>query len=281
MASKSLILINIQPISDIFPVLVVLTAQGTKGVYAVSTNIKKFNMPLIGIFALLTGCATVAQPPQSEPPRVTAQVSEVIEQPELYLNEDIVWGGTVLRVDNRSDETWIEIIQRPLNRNGVPDLSKRSNGRFLAVVPGFLDPLDYVNGRSITVNGIVDGKETRKISEADYTYPVIAVADHQLVDKAQSRVVSNSSSRKRGSYGYYRYPYLSSLSLSFGSRRGSRLGFSFGSRYNYGSSFYGGHRYSGFRGHGFRGHRGFGRGHSRGFRGHRGGRSISRGGFRH
>ncbi len=248
-----------------------------------STNIQKFNVPLVGILALLTGCATVAPAPQSEPPRVTAQVSEVIEQPELYLNEDIVWGGTVLSVDNRSDETWIEVIQRPLNRNGVPDLSKRSNGRFLAVVPGFLDPLDYVNGRSITVNGIVDGKETRKISEADYTYPVIAVADHQLVDNTKTRVVRNNSSRKRGSYGYYRYPYLSSLSLSFGSRRGSSLGFSFSNRYHYGSSYYGGHRYSGFRGHGFRGHRGF-RGHSRGirgFRGHRGGRSISRGGFRH
>ena len=200
-----------------------------------TTHIQKLTMPLIGILALLTGCATVASaPPSAQVEAVT--VSEVIERPELFLNEDIVWGGTVLKVENRSDETWIEIIQRPLGRNDYPDLSKRSNGRFLAVVPGFLDPLDYANGRSITINGIVNGKETRKISEADYTYPVIAVADHRLWQKSQTRYANN---RKRDSYGYYRYPYVSNLSFSFGHRFGSRFGLSFHNRYNYGNYSYG------------------------------------------
>lgn len=240
-----------------------------------TTKSLKLNVPLLGILVLLTGCATVG-PAQQNAQFDTVQVSEVIEQPELFLNEDIVWGGTVLQVDNRSDETWIEIIQRPLGNNGLPDLSKRSNGRFLAVVPGFLDPLDYVNGQPITISGIVNGKETRKISEADYTYPVIAVADHQLLEKAQSKLASNSN-RTRNSYGYYQYPYLSHLSLSFGHRFGSRFGLSFGSRYNYGKYNYRGYNYRGYNSRRFnnrrfnRGHRlsRFGRGPGRTIRGQR------------
>ena len=43
------------------------------------------------------------------------------------------WGGAIASVENRRDETWIEIVERPLNTD-------KSAGRFLARVDGFLDP---------------------------------------------------------------------------------------------------------------------------------------------
>ena len=221
------------------------------------TNLLKPTVPLLGILALLAGCTTVATVPQGSQTGVS-QVSDVSEQPELHQDAEVTWGGTVVSVENRSDETWIEIIERPLRKDGLPDIRENSHGRFLAVVPGFLDPLDYSNGRAITVTGAIDGKETRKISAADYTYPVVAVADHRLWSAAQTRSNRHRySSRIRYPYGYYNYPYRSRVSISFGHYFGHGFGFSRGHR------------------HGIRGVRHGRFGFGRSSRGHKGGRFVS------
>lgn len=194
---------------------------------------------LLASLFILAGCAT------SQPGRTadTSTISSVKAQPEQHQDEDIVWGGTVVGVENRTDETWIEIVGRPLHDSGVPDLGHDSNGRFLAIVPGFLDPVDYSNGRAITVTGTVDGSETRKIEEADYDYPVVAVADHQLWTNSQALA---GASRYRSRNGYYGYPYRGYLSINLGHRFGSsyRHGYRYGRGYgfrSYGRFGYGGY----------------------------------------
>lgn len=180
---------------------------------------------LLTFIVILSACATTP-PGQSIGQSTGEKATSVYQHPESHQGTEVVRGGSVIGIENRADETWVEIIDRPLLRNGLPDLRQNSSGRFLAIVPGFLDPLDYSNGRSITIVGTVDGSETRQIAEADYNYPIIAVTDHQLWSKAAARSVGyRYSSRLRRAYnGYSRYPYRS----RFGRHAFGRIGFGFG-----------------------------------------------------
>ena len=120
--------------------------------------------------------------------------------------------------------------------------SSLSGGRFLAVVPGFLDPVDYRQGQAITVSGSIDGIDVRPLGETAYDYPKVSVVDHQLW------VPNNRRFARRGHYR----PYLGnvSLGLGFGFNRGFigiNKGFSRFGRRGFGRS-------------GFSRGRGFGRG---------------------
>ncbi len=202
---------------------------------------------------LLTGgCATTQAPSDGSSANDGLQpptVESVRIQPELHQNRTVRWGGTVVAVENRDDSTWVEVIERPLSRGGQPLTTRQSRGRFMAVVPGFLDPVDYSAGKAITITGAVDGSDTRKIGEASYDYPRVVVSEHQLWTAEQTRFAR----RGRGGYGYkghYGLSYYSPfIGFSYGSRFGSRLSLSFGHPFRYG---YIGHRYRS--GYGFRNH---------------------------
>ena len=193
-------------------------------------------------------------------------VASVIKNPELHQRSSVRWGGTLVSIENTEDATLLEIIGRPLNSDGRPIESEQSSGRFLAVVPGFLDPIDYRTGQAITIDGTVEGSDSRNIGGASYDYPRVLVADHQLWEPATAQVASY---RKRGYYyPYYPYyaPFRGSISIGFGSR--FRFGLSGSKRFGHGRFGFRHNRgYSRFRHRGFSGHRGF-RGHrrSRGFR---------------
>lgn len=217
--------------------------------------------PLLAFAVLLSGCATAPYGQKFEQSASTTKVSSVRQEPELHQNEEVSWGGSVIGINNREGETWIEIIDRPLDQSGIPNMGQKSAGRFLAIVPGFLDPLDYSNGRSITITGTVNGSETRKIAEADYDYPIVAVVNHQLWTEAQA------SSTRRGYnsgiyypyYGYYRHPYRSRYGIGYGLLGYSHYGYGYG-RYGYRGHRYGrygyGRHFGGFRSGIRNGHRG-------------------------
>lgn len=91
------------------------------------------------------------------------------------------WGGVIAAVDNRRDQTWLDIVARPLAGDGSPvERDAPALGRFLARVPGFLDPAVYKAGREVTVRGTFSGVETRQIGQYPYRYPVVNVQQHYL-----------------------------------------------------------------------------------------------------
>jgi len=227
------------------------------------------SMLLLAVF--VSGCASTGPATRSQAPIVVSpDIASVQRAPEDNLDQAVQWGGTVISLENRADATWIEVIGRPLQKGGRPDTLGASDGRFIAVVAGFLDPEDYTTGRSVTVTGAINGAETRKIGEADYNYPIVAVTDHQLWAKGSPRyVVAKNRPVYHGGYGYgyYPYPFFSSVRFGFGHGFG-RIGFS-SSRFFYGHSGYRGFRgYNRYRSRGFHG-RGFSRSrglsHARGF----------------
>ena len=86
---------------------------------------------------------------------------------------EVRWGGRVVGVQNRAAETRMEIASQPLDSDARP--TGKSNGRFLAVFSGFLDPAVYGVGRELTVVGRVERVVEQKIGDFPYHFPVVRV----------------------------------------------------------------------------------------------------------
>lgn len=129
---------------------------------------------LLIVLLFLGGCATTTAPDAiREPPPGDPSLSEVGGNVDAYIGKRVRWGGMIAGVENRPDETWLEIVAQPLDRSGRPRGDGRSLGRFIAKVEGFLDPAVYAKGRQVTVAGTVAGALTRPIGEYPYTYVVV------------------------------------------------------------------------------------------------------------
>lgn len=212
---------------------------------------------VLGLLALLlTGCATVsgqATYRAAERGIVDEQaldIAAVRQNPQAHIQSEVRWGGVVESVENHDGETWIEVVERPLNRAGQPQANGLSNGRFFAIAPNFLDPEDYRAGRALTVSGSITGLHTGTIGGAEYEFPKVAVVDHTLWLPSTVR-----ASKRRPYYS----PYRGSLSVGIGVGAFKSLRF-------------------GYRNRGFRSYRGSF--HNRFKFGHRKHRGFSRSGFR-
>ncbi len=139
-------------------------------------------LSLCGIFAgvLLTGCASTVPKSIATPPPGNPVVAEVRSDLARFLGAQVRWGGTIVAVENKASQTWIELVSRGLTSNGRPLSDSQSGGRFIARFQGFIDPMDYVAGGSLTVAGTVADKVERPIGEFLYAFPVVAVTSSVL-----------------------------------------------------------------------------------------------------
>lgn len=128
----------------------------------------------------LTACASTLPEAIREAPAGAPQLDEVRAEPDRFRGSTVRWGGLIAKVQNRAEDTLIEVVARPLERSGRPREVDASQGRFLARVAGFLDPAVYQEGREITVTGRVTGLEPRPVGEYDYPYVRVEVDLHHL-----------------------------------------------------------------------------------------------------
>lgn len=82
-----------------------------------------------------------------------------------YSGKTVILGGYILATENKADETMIHVIQAPLIFGDSPDLKDKSEGRFVVVHKGFLDPEIYRKDRSITVAGTIVGLQTKNTGQ--------------------------------------------------------------------------------------------------------------------
>ena len=133
---------------------------------------------------LVAACASPIPKAIKEPPPDNPDLEAVRSDAGAYESRDVRWGGDILETDNRENQTRLTILARPLVRNGKPDTdTDDSPGRFIAIVPGFLDPKVYGDKRKITVTGTLAGSEPGKVGEFAYTYPVVKVQEYYLWPK--------------------------------------------------------------------------------------------------
>lgn len=135
---------------------------------------------LLGLTLWLAACAgrapeAIRQAPPGAPPP-----DEVRADAARFQGTQVRWGGVIAGVSNRADDTLLEVVSRPLASGGRPRETDATDGRFLARVPGFLDPAVYAPGREITVSGTVAGLESRQVGDYPYPYVRVNVEQHYL-----------------------------------------------------------------------------------------------------
>lgn len=124
---------------------------------------------------LLTACASHIPDIIRNAPADAPSESEVRAHLNHHLGARVRWGGSIVNVENHAGESRIEIIARPLSKDGRPREGDHSIGRFLAAYPGFLDPEIYQKGRLLTVVGTIAGEEIHLIGQYRYPFPRVTI----------------------------------------------------------------------------------------------------------
>jgi len=127
---------------------------------------------------LVVGCAP-APLYKVAPGAVAVQPTQVAQAPEHYQGQRVLWGGVVVRVENFPDHSAIEILSYPLDSSQRPRIGrKNANGRFMALIPGYVEPLSLPPGAPITVLGTLNGTHAGHVGEATYVFPLVKVEQH-------------------------------------------------------------------------------------------------------
>lgn len=128
----------------------------------------------------MVGCATTIPEGVRNAPTNNPSVSVARDAAAQLVGSPVRWGGTIARVENKETETWIEVVQKELRRNGEPAQTDTSGGRFIARIGGFLDPVIYEKGRQITIAGALEQPIVSRIGDFTYLFPVVKADSHYL-----------------------------------------------------------------------------------------------------
>jgi outer membrane lipoprotein len=82
---------------------------------------------------------------------------ELLVRADDVIGKTVILGGYVLETDAGADESVLVVLQAPLDVFDLPGDGDDSQGRFLMMHAGYLDPAIYREGRVVTVAGVVIG----------------------------------------------------------------------------------------------------------------------------
>jgi len=142
-------------------------------------DIKFFHITGVAVLLLFaTAACTTVQPfpvPANNP-----TVTNVRYNLTAHESQHVAWGGQILAIEVKKETSLVTILTKPLDSNGEPINTDKSEGRFLARFSGFRDPAVFAVGRSLTVAGKIKGSETRNIGNYPYVHPVVEVESYRL-----------------------------------------------------------------------------------------------------
>ena len=149
------------------------------------------------VVLLLTACSNVPVAIKNAPDP-DLQLTQITGNISSYQGQFVRWGGQVIKVDNNDDGAIIEVAQFPLNSYGRPEISKDSEGRFLARTEAFVDPYIFKAGTLLTVAGIVTAGQNVTIDRKTLSLPIVKIKELYRW--------SASAYRRTPDY-WYGYPY--------------------------------------------------------------------------
>jgi outer membrane lipoprotein len=129
---------------------------------------------LPAVLLVLTACAP-APIYKTTPSTVNVPPQQVSQTPERYGTGDVVWGGSIVNVRNFADHSEIEVLAYPLDSSQRPKASDVGNGRFIAVMPGYVESLNYPSGNLVTVSGRLAGTRSDRVGDSPYVFPLVTV----------------------------------------------------------------------------------------------------------
>ena len=143
-----------------------------------------------GVLLLLAGCASFPESVQLPPDSPTITYEQAAMDIEGNKGQLAQWGGVIASIENLSDKTKLEVVYHPLRNYGRPLLNKESVGRFRVYVDGFLDPMVYQRGRTVTFSGALTALEQGMVGEHKYFYPTLAAKGYHLWEDVERIEVS-------------------------------------------------------------------------------------------
>jgi len=120
-------------------------------------------------------------------PSVDIQPQQALSNSNDFTNYPVRWGGKIINVENKADETKIQILAYPLNYYGRPQLNQSPSGRFLSVSKQFLDPAIYTKDSEITIAGSLQGTLEKTIGEKTITVPIVTIDYHHIWPRQQQQ----------------------------------------------------------------------------------------------
>lgn len=156
---------------------------------------------------LLSGCVSVPESVQLPESTPLVSYQQVSIEPQSQKEKMARWGGVIANIENKADKTQLDIVYYPLRAYGRPVVGKESVGRFRVYVEGFLDPMVYQKGRSITFTGEFAGIEEGLVGEHVYKYPTLQAKGYHLwkdIDRIEIETISVWPMFRYGyPYGYH------------------------------------------------------------------------------
>lgn len=146
-------------------------------------------LPVLAIIPalLLAACATA---PLYAPEWAdsAALPSAVAAAPERYQGARVIWGGSVIGVENLADHTEVELLAWPLDPAQRPRRDDVGAGRFIALLPGYVEALHYPAGAAVTLRGEIVGVRSARVGAAPYVFPLLqAEAAHVWAEDDAAR----------------------------------------------------------------------------------------------
>lgn len=129
---------------------------------------------------LLSACSSSIPSQIRDAPQNAPVLAEAQQRNDELIGQTVRWGGNIQRIENRQDNSRLEIIAFPLGSDGRPLDTDQTQGRFIADINHFIEPEVYTEGRQITVYGRLQGTEHHAIGEFTYNYPVVRVEHYYL-----------------------------------------------------------------------------------------------------
>ena len=162
-------------------------------------KLKTFSAIGLMVFAIACGSAIPKESLKQVDPEITFQM--LIKDPDRYKGKVVLVGGQIVSTTVRESESWVEILQQPLDWKQRPQNTDVSYGRFLVRFQGFLDPAIYAAGKKITVLGEVLGKKS-SASQRNGIYLCSATSPRALPLEPRNlwRAFNSIWHRGRGSY---------------------------------------------------------------------------------
>ena len=95
------------------------------------------------------------------------------------------------RGQNKAEHTEVEILAYPLDDSQRPQANDVGNGRFIAVIPGYVEPLDYPVGGWVTLQGTIQGVRSDHVGKAPYVFPLVRVRAAHVFSREEMQRRSN------------------------------------------------------------------------------------------
>lgn len=157
---------------------------------------------------LVSGCAIVPDEIKVDDNTPLVTYTKAVTGGDSALGKPARWGGIIVGVENKPQKTYIEVVHFPLNHYGKPITSEDTVGRFKVVINGFVDPILFEEGRSVTFVGTVMQPMAGMVGEQPYMYPTLEAKDYHLWRKETVYDVSGFYFDYRlGWYSPFYYPY--------------------------------------------------------------------------